>query len=162
MGRTNPTFRDQVRAVERRWQPFQRALRRRDRNAFDRLRRFVSEIESGTVDPAELTIEPRVSKRRGAYDRETRTTAALERAAVAGVDVHPGQSVGYVVVDEDRSGRERVRLPDEVAGYDTGFYRDRLVRAATSVLAPVGWRRGNVEGYLASRTNASLAGFGRH
>ncbi len=37
MGRTNPTFRDQVRAVERRWQPFRRALRRRDRNAFDRL-----------------------------------------------------------------------------------------------------------------------------
>lgn len=37
MGRTNPTFRDQVRAVEQRWQPFRRALRRRDRPAFDRL-----------------------------------------------------------------------------------------------------------------------------
>jgi len=134
---------------------------RRPEPVCDRLERFLTEVESGAVDPAELTIETRVSKRRAAYDRDTRTTAALERAGAAGIDVHPGQSVGYVVVDDDRSGRERVGLPHEVTGYDPGFYRDRLVRAAASVLAPVGWRRGDVEAYLASRTNASLAGFRR-
>jgi hypothetical protein len=37
VGRTNPTFRDRISAVEQRWQPFRRALRRRDRPAFDRL-----------------------------------------------------------------------------------------------------------------------------
>ncbi|MFC6838405.1 hypothetical protein [Halomarina ordinaria] len=37
MGRTNPTFRDQLRAFEARWQPYRRTLRRRDQPHFDRL-----------------------------------------------------------------------------------------------------------------------------
>jgi hypothetical protein len=37
MGRTNPTFRDVLRAVEDRWQPFRRALRHEDQEHFDRL-----------------------------------------------------------------------------------------------------------------------------
>lgn len=37
MGRTNPTFRDVVRRFEERWQPYRRALRRRDQPHFDRL-----------------------------------------------------------------------------------------------------------------------------
>jgi predicted phage gp36 major capsid-like protein len=37
MGRTNPTFRDVVRTLEDRWQPFRRALRYEDQERFDRL-----------------------------------------------------------------------------------------------------------------------------
>ena len=37
MGRTNPTFRDTIRAVEDDWSDFRRALRRRDQPHFDRL-----------------------------------------------------------------------------------------------------------------------------
>lgn len=37
MGRTNPTFRDVLRRVEDRWQPFRRALRYEDQQRFDRL-----------------------------------------------------------------------------------------------------------------------------
>jgi len=37
MGRTNPTFRDVLRSVEDRWQPFRRALRHEDQQRFDRL-----------------------------------------------------------------------------------------------------------------------------
>jgi len=37
MGRTNPTYRDALRAIEDRWQDFRRALRRRDQPLFDRL-----------------------------------------------------------------------------------------------------------------------------
>jgi hypothetical protein len=37
MGRTNPTFRDILRALEDRWQPFRRALRYEDQERFDRL-----------------------------------------------------------------------------------------------------------------------------
>lgn len=37
MGRTNPTYRDTVRAVEDDWSDFRRALRRRDQPHFDRL-----------------------------------------------------------------------------------------------------------------------------
>lgn len=37
MGRTNPTYRDALRAIRERWADFRRALRRRDQPRFDRL-----------------------------------------------------------------------------------------------------------------------------
>jgi hypothetical protein len=37
MGRTNPTYRDALSAIEERWSSYRRALRRRDRERFDRL-----------------------------------------------------------------------------------------------------------------------------
>ncbi len=37
MGRTNPTYRDAIRVVERRWEDFKRPLRRRDQPRFERL-----------------------------------------------------------------------------------------------------------------------------
>ncbi|MDS0223739.1 hypothetical protein NDI54_20565 [Haloarcula sp. S1AR25-5A] len=37
MGRTNPTYRDALRAIEERWADFRRALRSRDQPQFDQL-----------------------------------------------------------------------------------------------------------------------------
>jgi hypothetical protein len=37
MGRTNPTYRDTIRGLEDQWQPYRRALRRRDQPYFDAL-----------------------------------------------------------------------------------------------------------------------------
>lgn len=37
MGRTNPTFRDLLRATEKRWQPYRRALRAPDQPRFDQM-----------------------------------------------------------------------------------------------------------------------------
>ena len=43
MGRTNPTYRDALRAIEERWAEFRRALRRRDQPRFDRLFKYARE-----------------------------------------------------------------------------------------------------------------------
>lgn len=43
MGRTTPTFRDALRAVEERWSDYRRALRRRDQPRFDRLFTYARE-----------------------------------------------------------------------------------------------------------------------
>jgi len=43
MGRTNPTYRDALRAIEGRWTEFRRALRRRDQPRFDRLFEYARE-----------------------------------------------------------------------------------------------------------------------
>ncbi|WP_433633594.1 hypothetical protein [Halomicrococcus sp. NG-SE-24] len=37
MGRTNPTYREMIRAMEDRWEDYRRALRHEDQVAFDRL-----------------------------------------------------------------------------------------------------------------------------
>lgn len=43
MGRTNPTHRDALRAIEERWADFRRALRRRAQPRFDRLFEYARE-----------------------------------------------------------------------------------------------------------------------
>jgi hypothetical protein len=43
MGRTNPTYRDALRAIEERWTDFRRALRRRDQPRFDQLFEYARE-----------------------------------------------------------------------------------------------------------------------
>lgn len=43
MGRTNPTFRDALRAIETRWGEYRRALRRRDQPRFERLFAYARE-----------------------------------------------------------------------------------------------------------------------
>ena len=43
MGRTNPTYRDALRAIEERWSDFRRALRRRDQPRFDQLFEYARE-----------------------------------------------------------------------------------------------------------------------
>ncbi|OYR45952.1 hypothetical protein [Halorubrum sp. Hd13] len=37
MGRTNPTYRDQLGTIEEEWSPYRRALRRQDKSRFDQL-----------------------------------------------------------------------------------------------------------------------------
>jgi len=43
MGRTNPTYRDALRAIEERWGEFRRALRHRDQPRFDQLFEYARE-----------------------------------------------------------------------------------------------------------------------
>ncbi|GAA5062608.1 DNA polymerase domain-containing protein [Haladaptatus pallidirubidus] len=127
----------------------------------EELRSWVDRLERGAVDPNELVITNRVSKRREDYTKSTRSVAALERAADLGLGRSPGQSVSYVVVDDAKQSRERVRLASEELGeYDTEFYRELLVRAAASVLSPMGWRESDIEEELGKYTESSLASFG--
>jgi len=100
--------------------------------------------------PPALAVTVRVSQPAGAYEQRTRTAAALERAEELGVAVAPGQSVSFVIVDDDASGRARVRLAHEdLPGYDADCYADRLIRAAESVLSPVGWRAAEIRAAIA-------------
>jgi|GEM_PF-188003 len=126
----------------------------------DRLARPLGRLARGAVDPDDLVVTRRVSKRVDEYSQRTRTVAALERAAEFGLERPPGTSVEYVVVDDDRRGPDRVRLAfEDIDDYDAGFYRDRLVRAAESVVSPLGWDRGRIREHLRDGRDLSLSAF---
>ncbi|EMA64494.1 DNA polymerase I [Halorubrum distributum JCM 13561] len=126
----------------------------------DALRRQLRELRDGAVDPADLVVDNRVSKDVTDYSRETLTVAALKRAEMEGAGLAPGQTVRYVVVEADARGPARVRLAfEETARYDVAWYEDAAVRAVESVLAPVGWREGEIRDYLAGTTDETLAGY---
>jgi len=115
----------------------------------DRLQRALVRLRSGAVATDDLVVETRASRSRDAYDQRTRTVAALEQYAAAGIERHPGQHVRYVVTDDDRRDRGRVTLPWNASEYDTAFYETLLVRACESVVSPLGWDRSRIRQYLA-------------
>jgi len=126
----------------------------------DRLEGHLRELRSGAVDPDELEITKRVSKRLENYGQRTQTVSALQRARQHDVAKRPGQSVQYVVVDDDARSRERVRLAFEpIDDYDAEFYADLLIRACESVTAPLGWKRERIRRYLRDGENLTLGAF---
>lgn len=129
----------------------------------DRLDRAVTELHAGTVDPADLVITKRASKPVDAYTQETLTVGALRRAERNGLSREPGQSVQFVVVanDADRvSDRVRLAIEDPLA-YDAAYYEEQLLRAAESVVAPLGWERSRIVTYRERTTDANLLAFKR-
>ncbi|MEY7851539.1 DNA polymerase domain-containing protein [Natrarchaeobius sp. A-rgal3] len=126
----------------------------------DALDRRLGELRSGSVDPADLVVTNRVSKPLEAYDRRTRSVAALERYESKGLERSPGQSVRYVVVDDDTDGPGRVRLPfEEPTAYDAEWYATAIVRACESVVSPFGWDRRRVRSALRDGRDVPLTAF---
>lgn len=126
----------------------------------DRLARQIDALQAGDVEPEELLIKKRVSKQVDEYSQYTQNVAALDRADTIDFTVNPGESVRYLVVDDEKDSQDRVKLEFETLdAYDTDYYTTLLVRAAESVLAPLGWRRDRIRQYLSETRDASLAAY---
>ena len=125
-----------------------------------RLEAAIARLQSGAVAVDKLVERSRISKPLEGYTQNTRNVAALKRAREREVAVHPGQDIEYVVVDEQKSSRDRVALAHEaIADYDPEYYETQLVRAVESVLAPKGWDRADIRRALAETQQFSLGAF---
>ena len=99
MGRTNPTYRDALRAIKERWAEFRRALRRRDQPRFDQLFEYAREHAdaSGLLNhqnpllPALLSID---------LEQETRLDDHEERLSKL------EQRLSETVVEQQQSSAE--------------------------------------------------------
>ncbi|QZP39388.1 type B DNA-directed DNA polymerase [Halobaculum magnesiiphilum] len=125
------------------------------------LRRWLRRLEEGEVDPSELLVTQRVSKRAEQYRYETVTVAALKRAKWKDCALEPGQRVEYLVVDDEATGLGRVRLGYEsLERYDVEWYRREAIRAAESVVSPIGWDRERIHREVSGVVEPSLGEFG--
>ncbi|MFB6214147.1 MAG: type B DNA-directed DNA polymerase [Candidatus Nanohaloarchaea archaeon] len=128
-----------------------------EEDVLDVLREKVDRLESGEVDPDRLVVEKKASKALEDYQVSNRTVAAMKRARQHGIEIKPGQRVRYVVRNDNAPPRARVRLAFEnTARYDTGFYRTQLVRAAESVLSPLGMDREDVRRELKKTSRKTI------
>lgn len=126
----------------------------------DRLEVQLAELRRGDVPPDDLVIKRRVSKEIEEYTQYTRNVAALERASDRGFSVAPGEDVEFVVVDDSKSSRERVALAfEEPSTYDTEYYSELLIRAAESIVSPLGWTRARIRRYLADTEETSITAY---
>ena len=118
----------------------------------DRLQDAVTRLHARTVPVEHLVERNRVSKPLEGYTQNTQNVAALKRARDQGLAVHPGQDIEYVIVDDEKTSRERVALAHkEIESYDASYYETQLVRAIESVLSPLGWDRTEIRRQLAER-----------
>ena len=140
-----------------------------------RLERRLGELRRGAVDPADLLVTKRVSKELGEYRQRTHTVAALQRYDRHDVPRRPGQSVHYLVADDDATrNAERVRLGFELDDgavdeavtavprdppYDVEHYAELLVRAAESVCSPLGWDAARIRRAVADGEPTTLSAF---
>ncbi|MFP4626298.1 MAG: type B DNA-directed DNA polymerase [Natronomonas sp.] len=127
----------------------------------DRLERAIARLHAGTVDTERLVERNRVTKSIAEYTQYTQNVAALERARDRDLAIFPGQDVEYVVVDDEKSSRDRVVLAHEsVETYDASYYETLLVRAIESLLSPLGWDRTEIRDALADSRTVGLSAYG--
>ncbi|MES3160291.1 MAG: type B DNA-directed DNA polymerase, partial [Halorubrum sp.] len=127
---------------------------------FDCLQDAIKRLHAGTVPVEQLVERNRVSKPLEGYTQRTRNVAALKRARDQDLAVHPGQDIEYVVVDDEKSSRERVALAhEEIKSYDASYYETELVRAVESVLSPLGWDRSKIRRELTGTRVPELGSF---
>jgi DNA polymerase I len=108
----------------------------------------------------QLVERNRVSKPLEGYTQTTQNVAALKRARDQDLAIHPGQDIEYVVVDDEKTSRERVALAhEEIESYDPSYYETQLVRAVESVLSPIGWDRTEIRRELTKTRVPELTAF---
>ena len=100
-------------------------------------------LKDGQVKNENLVIGKRISREPSAYKVDSLTALAAQELEDAGIPVHPGEKVRYVIKDaESKDKAERVRPfplvgPDDT--YDVKKYLDFLVRATEEILIHVGY-----------------------
>ena len=126
----------------------------------DCLQDAITRLHAGAVPVENLIERNRVSKPLEGYTQNTQNVAALKRAREQDLAVHPGQDIEYVVVDDEKTSRERVALAhEEIESYDASYYETQLIRAVESVLSPLGWDRRDIQQELTETGKLTLTNF---
>ncbi len=107
------------------------------------VRKYAALILSGKCDTHDLVFASRVTRTLKEYRVFNDRVAALTQLTSEGVEVHPGETVRYVILDHgSRNPDKRVRVLELIEGdeqYDRQEYLKYLFRTAASLLRPFGY-----------------------
>jgi len=111
-------------------------LREKQKEAVRLLEARIAELERGEVKIERLIVEQVLSRDLESYAVDTRAAIAARKLRDAGVIVHPGESVGYVITNakaKDKLQRITVGGDNEKLSYDVKEYVKRLRDAGKEV-----------------------------
>ncbi len=133
-------------------------VRRRIPRVLDILAEAVARLRGGEVGAADLAVTTTISRAPGDYRSNAAVAVAARQMARAGVRLHPGERIQYVITDAD------ARLPDDRVrplglmgpdwSCDLDYYTDQLMRAAETLLGPLGFSLARLEQEVQFRMQA--------
>jgi DNA polymerase elongation subunit (family B) len=105
--------------------------------------RELDRLRAGHVPLYMLTIACSISKLPGEYKVNSLNAAVARQLEAAGVELHAGERIRYVVMNRDAELDSDRVLPWDLIGegqdgYDVAFYEERFLRAVEAVLGPLG------------------------
>jgi DNA polymerase elongation subunit (family B) len=101
------------------------------------LQDYLTRLETGDLKKEELLVAKSTRQKANEYKVDNLTALALRQLEDAGIEIHPGEKVHYLIKDSGaKSKEERVRAypflsPDDF--YDEEKYRELLLKAAEEV-----------------------------
>ncbi len=102
------------------------------------LQQQVGELERGEINTAKLMMKRTLTKELDSYTKETRTALAARQLEAAGINVHPGERLGYLIADagaKDKTKRVRAEGTRDDGRCDLAEYIKLLEAAFAEVMA---------------------------
>jgi len=122
----------------------------------DILAEAIVRLRNGEVRAADLAITTTISRTPGDYKNNAIVAVAARQMHRAGVDLHPGERIQYIVTDAG------ARLPDDRVrplgllgpdwSCDVDYYTDQLLRATETLLGPLGYSAARLRREVEART----------
>ena len=101
-------------------------------------REYIERLHRGNVDLRDLVLHARLTREPGEYRTTSRASVVAQQLIKSGRELHAGQKVNYVLVDEDaKSPIRRVKaleLFDETTRYDPEAYAQLCIRAFENLI----------------------------
>lgn len=121
----------------------------------DILAETVVRLRGGEVRAADLAITTTISRTPDGYRSNAAVAVAARQMARAGVRLHPGERIQYIITDAG------ARLPDDRVrplgllgadwSYDVDYYTGLLLRATETILGPLGYPAARLEQEVRAR-----------
>jgi len=106
------------------------------------LQGYLTRLRTGDLKKEELLVAKSTRQKGSEYKVENLTALALRQLEEAGIEIHPGEKVHYLLKDAAAKNKEeRVRAYPFVSAddfYDEEKYRDLLLNAAEEVIGKSG------------------------
>jgi DNA polymerase elongation subunit (family B) len=118
-----------------------------------RLNRRVAALRRGEVPPQELLVAQKLSRELAEYRSPSPVARAVRQLEAAGKTVRPGQCVRFVYLRGQQVYAWDAPTPPDPASLDAARYIELLLRAAATILQPVGVSEATLRDWLISKAS---------
>ena len=125
--------------------------------AIEKIREQLKTLREFEVNHSDLMIQKRLSKDVSDYENHTLQSIAAKQLAKQGLRLNPGQTITFLIVDEKNPIPEKRVLAKEFvtkdSNYDLTKYETMLIRAASTILSPLGYDNNRLRKLLKFQNN---------